>query len=200
MTSQRVLRFLTANHSLRGAVGLAAWLALSAPAVAQEPLLVGGLPVEPAVEGSFEGWSLSANTVIVKTVDGVRHVFHFTKDLVVHGSKGTTNEALKGISNGTTVVVHFSVAGGEASAEEIDRIGENGLKVSEGIVTRIDRKRKEIVVRFPTGTEETLQLTDRAAQKIGKDIDSAAGGSTRVAVYYTDEAGHKVVHFFKKVK
>jgi len=61
----------------------------------------------------------------------------------------------------------------------------------------VDRKRKEITVRFDNGARETLQLTDCAAADVGKDLDQAADG-TRVAVYYSDDQGKRIVHYFKK--
>jgi hypothetical protein len=44
------------------------------------------------------------------------------------------------------------------------------------------------------GTEETYRLGDSAAK------DSAEGSerSAKVTVYYTEDAGHKVAHFFKR--
>jgi hypothetical protein len=70
-------------------------------------------------------------SAIVKTVDGVRHVFHFGKDLLAHGGNGTGIDALQGLRAGTTVAVHYTVTGSEASAQEIDRIGDDGLVVTD---------------------------------------------------------------------
>jgi hypothetical protein len=41
-----------------------------------------------AVEGTMKKLYRAANSIIVTTVDGMEHVYHFTKDLVVHGGKG----------------------------------------------------------------------------------------------------------------
>jgi hypothetical protein len=95
------------------------------------------------------------------------------------------------------VVVHYTNQGEQASAEEIDRIDDDGLRVTEGVVTRVDRRRKEIAIRYDVGKTETLRLTDRAAADAGTDITVAPAGETRVVVYYTNEAGQKVAHFFK---
>jgi hypothetical protein len=45
---------------------------------------------------------------------------------------------------------------------------------------------------------ETLRLTDRAAAEAAKDVDQAATDTMKVIVYYSDEAGRNVAHFFKK--
>jgi hypothetical protein len=151
-----------------------------------------------ALEGTMKKFYRAANTVIVATVDGVEHVYHFTKDLVVHGGKGRGPDALEGLREGSTVVVHYTGRGETESAVEIDRIGDEGLKVTEGTVTRIDRGRKQITVRFDDKRTETFRLTDRAAAEVGRDLDAPANDAVRVTIYYTDEAGRKVAHFFKK--
>jgi hypothetical protein len=70
--------------------------------------------------------------------------------------------------------------------------------VTEGVVKRIDRKKKQITVKFDNGKTETFRLTDRAAAETTKDIDQAGTSVTRVVIYYSDEGGQKVAHFFKK--
>jgi hypothetical protein len=70
--------------------------------------------------------------------------------------------------------------------------------VTEGTVTSVDRRRKQITIRFENGTSETFRLSDRAAAEAGGDAEPTATGATRVTVYYSDEAGQKVAHFFKK--
>ena len=172
-------------------------LGVSRTRAAQTPPPISGVTGTIALEGTVDQEYGAANTVVVKTVDGVEHVFHAAKNLLVHGGKGTGIDALKGLRAGSTVVVHYTAAGSEASAHEIDRVGDDGLKISEGVVTRIDRKKKEIAIRFDNGKTETFLLTDRAAVDVGKDVDKAVTGATRIVVYYSDEAGHKVAHFFK---
>ena len=81
----------------------------------------------------------------------------------------------------------------------MDNIGKDGLKATEATVTRIDRGGRTLVVKTADGTQETYRLTDSAAKDAGKDIAKGSAKSTKVTVYYTDEAGHKVAHFFKKV-
>jgi hypothetical protein len=151
-----------------------------------------------ALEGTMKKFYRAANTIIVTTIDGVEHVYHFTKDLVVHGGKGRGVDALEGLREGSTVVVHSTVNGVDEAAREIDRIGDEGLKVTEGVVTRIERGRKQITIRFDNGKSETLRLTDRAAAELGKDVEQAATDAVKVIVYYSDETGRKVAHFFKK--
>ena len=81
-----------------------------------------------------------ANLVIVTTMDGVEHVYQFTKNLIVHGGKKPGVDALEGLRDGAIVVIHYTGNGAQAAAEEIDVLGEEGLKITEGVVTDIERR------------------------------------------------------------
>jgi hypothetical protein len=41
--------------------------------------------------------------------------------------------------------------------------------------------------------------TDRAAAETSKEIDGAATSATKVIIYYKDDHGQKVAHYFKKI-
>ena len=73
------------------------------------------------------------NALVVTTIDGAEHVYHFAKGLVVHGGKGSGPDALEALQPGTTVVVHYRIEGTEESVEEIDRVADEGVKVTEGV-------------------------------------------------------------------
>lgn len=187
------------RHLLLGFVALVACvLVASARTAAQVAPPIDGVTGTVALEGTVVQEHATANTIAVKTMDGVEHLFHFTKDILVHGGQGSGVEALQGLRDGTTVAVHYTVAGSDASALEIDQISDDGLKVTEGEVTRIDRGRRQITIRFDNGKTEVFQLTEHAASGAGKDVDHAPDGRVRVRVYYTDDEGHKVAHFFKR--
>lgn len=176
------------------AMVLAYGLGVATPVAAQNPPPGHGTI---ALEGTMKKFYRAANTIIVATIDGVEHVYRFAKDLVVHGGQKPGGDPFAGLREGSTVVVHFTVEGAERSAHEIDRLGDDGLAVTEGIVSRIDRKRKQITVRYDNGKRETFGLTDRAAA--AAMIDQTGGAEVRAIIYYSDDAGQKVAHFFKKV-
>jgi hypothetical protein len=98
---------------------------------------------------------------------------------------------------GSTVVVHYTIRGEEASVQEIDLFGDEGLKITEGVISHVDRRRKEITIRYGNGKTETLRMTDRAAAESEKALEGTAAG-TKIVVYYSDDAGRKVAHYFKK--
>jgi hypothetical protein len=173
---------------------------VAAPVVgAAQGVVIPGVTGTIALEGTVNQEHAVANVITVKTVDGARHVFLFTKDLLVHGGKGAGVDALRGLQDGTKVVVHYTAAGGIESAQEVDQIGGEGLRVTEGVAIRVDRGRRQLIVRFADGTRETFELTERAAADVGKEIDQAGADTAKVVVYYSDEKGQKVAHYFRKV-
>jgi len=143
----------------------------------------------------------AAKTVVVKLADGTEHTFHFVKATAVHGAQETAagaKDAFHGLKEGSEVAVHYTAKGSVETAEEVDHIGKDGLKVTEATVTHVDRGAKTIAVKTADGTEEVYRMTDSAARDAGKGIGTGAEKSAKVTVYYTEEAGHKVAHFFKK--
>jgi hypothetical protein len=189
-----------ARHLLTFGFGLgAALLALPALHAGQEAPPINGITGTIALEGTVDQTYKAANTVIVKTLDGVKHLFHLTGNTVVHGVDSAADEAFRGLEAGSAVVVHYTVGAGEQTALEVDRVGDKGLKTMQGVVTRVDRAGRRISIRLVDGSTETLRLTDRAATDVGKDVDRGAADTTRVIVYYADEAGQRVAHYFKRV-
>jgi hypothetical protein len=177
----------------------AAALIASMSVAAQSPPPIHGVTGTLALEGTINKVYSGVNTIAVRTIDGVEHVFHYTKKLLSHGPKGTNESPLEGFKEGSWVVVHYTTNGDTQTADEIDSVGDEGLKTTEGVVTRVDKKRQQITVRLPDGKIETFRLTDRAAADSGNDLRIGEEDGTRVLVYYKDEKGGKVAHYFKKV-
>jgi hypothetical protein len=159
-----------------------------APAYAQGPP-IHGFNGTIATEATIKEEHKAANKIVVATEDGVEHIYDVAKGLVVHGGK----DPLSDLKPGTTVIIHFTT---DNTAQEIDRVGPDGLSSTEGIATKIDRGKKEITIRYDNGRIEKLMLTDRAAAGIGTNI----GEDTRIVVYYSNEAGGKVTHYFRSAK
>jgi hypothetical protein len=164
----------------------------------QQPPPIPGVTGTLALEGTVDQTYKGAHTVIVKTVDGVRHLFHMTEKTAVHGGESVDVEGVRGLEAGSTVVVHYTVDAGERTALEVDRLDGNGLKTMAGVVTRVDRAGRKISIRLADGSRQTLRLTDRAAMDVGNEVDRATAGTMSVVVYYTDEAGRRVAHYFKR--
>jgi hypothetical protein len=161
---------------------------------------INGVTGTIALEGTVDKTYRGVNTIAVKTADGIRHLFHLTTRTVVHGGKAAAGDALDGLDDGIRVVVHYTAEGDTRTAHEVDRIATDGLKTMSGVVTNVDREAKTISIRLDDRSVQTFRLTERAASDVGKDIDGGAGGTAKVVIYYTDEAGHRVAHYFKRVE
>src|SRR5580704_18671729 len=153
--------------------------------------------VVTAVDGTVKKVDSGAKTVVVKTADGTEHTFHFLGRTAVHGVEATakgSKDVFHGLKEGTEVAVHYTVKGGEETAREVDHIGKDGMKVSEGTISHIDRGAKTVAIKTADGAETTYRLADDAAKDTGKGVEK----SGKVTVYYTEEGGHKVAHFVKQ--
>ena len=174
------------------AVGLALIPLMNVHAQSRPPLQ------EPiALEGTMKQFYKGANVIIVTTMDGVEHVYHFTKDLIVHGGKKPGVDALEGLREGTMIVVHRHVSGPETPVAEIDLVGDEGLKITEGVVVDIDRRKQEIKIKYAGGTTETLKMTAQAAAENDLGLEGSESTFARIVVYYLDEAGRKVAHYVR---
>ena len=153
--------------------------------------------VVSAVDGTVKKVDSGTKTVVVKTADGAEHTFHFLGRTVVHGAEATakgSKDAFNGLKEGSEVAVHYTAKGGKETAEEVDHIGKDGMKVTEGTISHIDRGAKTVAVaKTADGAETTYRLADHAAKDTGKGVEK----SGKVTVYYTEEGGHKVAHFLK---
>ena len=147
-----------------------------------------------AVHGTISKIDSGAKTIVVKTGDGTEHVFRFVAKTTVHGTEVGAKDTFHGLKEGSEVVAHYTAKGAENTAVEVDRVGKDGLKTMDGTVSDIDRGGKKLVVKSADGTEQAFQMADHAAEETGKGAEKAA----KVTVYYTEDAGKKIVHFFQK--
>ncbi len=168
---------------------VAAAALVCAPAYGQTPPPIHGVTGTVATEGTIKEEHKAANKIVVATEDGVEHVYDAVTGLKVHGG----NDALADLKPGTTVVIHYSP---DNTVQEIDRVGDSGLQTTEGMATKIDRSKKEITIRYDNGKVEKLRLTDRAAASVGQNIPA----DTRIVVYFSQDAGQKVTHYFKAMR
>jgi len=154
-----------------------------------------------AVEGSVKKIDTAGRTIVVDTADGSERTFHLAGDLAVHTGTSAAEGAsagLRGIRTGSHVAVHYTGEAGRDSAHEIDNLGDSGLKVVKGTGVRIDRSAKKVTIRTADGSLKTFDLSDRAARDSGKDIAEAGTDTGKAALYYTEDAGRRTVHFIGK--
>jgi len=151
-----------------------------------------------AVHGTITKVDSATKTFVIKTADGTEHSMHVVDATTVHESDISAKDSWRGLKEGTEAVVHYTTAGTDDTALEIDKIGKGGLKSSEGTIEGIDRGGKKLVVTSGDGAQSTYRLTDHAAKDAGKGIGAGVEKGTKVTVYYTKDAGIRVAHFFEK--
>jgi uncharacterized protein with beta-barrel porin domain len=153
--------------------------------------------VSSAVVATVKTVDKGTKTVVVKTADGTEHTFHFLGRTIAHGAEATAHgskDAFEGMKEGDDVIVHYTVKGAEKTADEVDHVGKDGMKASVVAVKSVDHAAKTVTVKTAEGGEETYHLTERAVKETGKGLDKAG----KVTVYYTEDAGKKVAHYFKQ--
>jgi hypothetical protein len=158
--------------------------------------------VVTATHGTITKIDRTAKTITVKTADGAEHIFYWAKDTSVHGVRDTgvaAQDSWHGLKEGSEVVAHSTKRGTKDTAVEVDKVGDGGLKRTEGTIKEIDRGEKKLVVETADGTEHAFKLTTNAAVDGGKDVAVGTEKGTKVAVYSSEEAGGDVVHFFEKM-
>jgi hypothetical protein len=79
----------------------------------------------------------------------------------------------------------------------VGRLGLDGLKATEGTVSKIDRGAKTIAITSGDGTVETFKMAGHAIEDAGKDVGKGAEKSVKVTVYYTEQGGRKIAHFLE---
>lgn len=193
------------NRQRGGMTQLALVLASLMIGASSAPAQVESLPPAPypgatpgtvgtiGLDGTVDKFYATTHGAIVKTADGVRHLVHLTDRTAVHGTQAG-EDSLGALAEGSHVVVHYVTEGDRKTALEIDRVGDGGLSLIEGTVKHIDRAGKTLTIQLADGSSNTLRLTDRAAHDVGKSVKRG-----RVVVYYRDEGGERVAHYFKKV-
>ena len=158
--------------------------------------------VVTAVHGTVTKVDAAAKTVAVKTADGTEHTFHFAEKTTVHGvhaADAGAKDSFHGIKEGSEVVAHYTEKAGKHTAIEIDRVGKDGLKGTEGTISKLDRSGRTIAVKTAEGTEHTFELTERAAKDAGTHIGDGTEKGTKVVVYSSEKTGKEVAHFFEKI-
>jgi hypothetical protein len=153
-----------------------------------------------ALHGTVDAIDSGTRTIVLKTADGTRHSLRLLDETAVHGAERSaqvSKDSWHGLTQGSEVVAHYTKRGTEAAAVEIDKVGQSGLKTARGTVTQIDRGGKKLVVDTGDGAKQTFELTDHASEDAGKDVAKATAKGSEVAVYFTEDSGKKVAHFFE---
>jgi preprotein translocase subunit YajC len=100
------------------------------------------------VHGTVKKVDKSTKTVVVKAADGTEHTIKVADQATIHGTK----EGFDGLKEGSEVVARYTVKGTEKTADDLGKVGKDGMKVTKGTVTKIDKGTKTLVVNLNTQT------------------------------------------------
>ena len=144
------------------------------------------------IHGTVKKVDKTTKTIVVKSADGTEHTIKVTDQATVHG----TEKGFDDIKEGSEVVARCSVKGTEKTADDLGKVSKDGMKVTKGTITKLDKGTKTVVVKSADGTEKTFEYTDDAAKDMGEAVGKGTEKGAKVTVYYTEEAGKKIAHFF----
>jgi hypothetical protein len=123
-----------------------------------------------AVTGAVTKVDATAKTIAVKTSDGTEEVLKYTAKTGVRGAKDTKDAVKTGAvdtymagKEGTHVVVRYVGNGADKTAIGIKDFGKDTLKVSKGIVTKVDHAAHTVGIKTEDGTEAINRLSNDAA-------------------------------------
>jgi hypothetical protein len=193
LASRSVLTALPALVAGVVAVTIIGIIGAAGARAAQQPPPIHGVTGTIATETSIDETTAGGHKILGK----VKRLFHLNGKAVPPGD-AAGEEALGGLKKGTRVVVHYAPEGENLAVEATGRRGHEALKQMAGSVTAVNLGDRTISVRLADDSRQTLRLSDRAAADV-KDLDRAGESAANVIVYYRNEAGQRVAHYFERV-
>src|SRR5580698_2249928 len=103
--------------------------------------------VSSAVVATVKTVDRGAKTAVVKTKDGTETTIHFTGRTVAHGADATakgTKDAFLNVKEGDEVIVHYTEKAGVKTADEVDHVGKEGMKMTVVGVKSVDHAAKTV--------------------------------------------------------
>jgi len=151
------------------------------------------------VHGSITKLDSEAKTLVVKTKQS-EMTFRFLDSTKVQGVEkalaGSKSE-FKGLSEGSEVIVHYWEGDGQKSAYEIDKVGKDGVKYLDGAVTKVGKGGKTVSIKTADGTQHTFEVAGTDTEDAAKKVEKASAKTGKVTVYYIEDGGKKVAHYFE---
>ena len=145
------------------------------------------------VHGTIKKVDSATKAIVVKTGDGTKHTIKVTGQTTYKG----TQEGLDGLKEGTEVVARTTGKGVDETGVEIGKISKDSVKVTKGTIVKVDQGTKTVVVKTADGTEKTFDFTENAGKDMGQAVGAGTEKGAKVTVYYTEETGKKIAHFFE---
>lgn len=149
--------------------------------------------------GTLKKVDADTKTIVVDTADGTEKTAKFTENTTVQGLKDGAKATDLAGKEGGHVIVHTV----DGTAHGVTWVGEKSVHSSDGVVEDVGKDTKTVAVKTADGSKDTFEVADHALVGTSKRVaDYSAEGAKKgehVTVYYTEEGGKKVAHFFKRV-
>ena len=145
------------------------------------------------VHGTVKKVDKATKTVVVKSADGTEHTNKVTGDTTING----TEDGFDCLKEGTEVVARTTGKGLDETGTAIGKVGKDSCRATKGTIVKVDQGTKTVVVKTGDGTEKTFEYTAEAGKDMGKSVGAGTEKGAKVTVYYTEETGKKIVHFFE---
>jgi hypothetical protein len=148
--------------------------------------------------GTLKKVDTDTKTIVVGTADGTEKTAKFTEKTSVHGLKDGVKATDLAGKEGGHVIVH-SVDG---TAHGVTWVGEKSVHSADGVVDDVGKGSKTVALKSADGSKDTFEVADHAVVGTSKRVtDYSAEGAKKgehVTVYYTEEGGKKIAHFFRR--
>ena len=178
-------------------VGLAGALGASASVRAQESRIPRGQVVERTLAGTLVRVNSTANRILLRMMDGAERELVVTKSTRFDGTRCPTALLDLPQHTGDDVIVVIAEDGAESTATVIKCFDRDTLKVSEGILARIDPLTRRIAIRTVYGDQIAFRFTAATTFDTGAKLVQGAAFTAYqgepVVVYYTLVGEHRIV-------
>ena len=177
------------------AVGLAGALGAAASVRAQESRIPRGQVVERTLAGTLV--RVNATRILLRMMDGAERELVVTKSTRFDGARCPTVLFDLPQHTGDDVIVLIAEDGAESTATVIKCFDRDTLKVSEGILARIDPLTRRIAIRTVYGDQIAFRFTAATTFDTGAKLVQGAAFTAYqgepVVVYYTLVGEHRIV-------
>jgi uncharacterized protein YndB with AHSA1/START domain len=155
--------------------------------------------VVTALHGIITRTDEASKTLVVKTADGTDHSIHFVGKTVVHDTELGAKDTFHGLKEGSEVAVYYTAKGTEMTAVEVDNLSKDGIKSVDGTITKVGEGGKTVTVKTADGTEHVFAVAGHDTADAAKGLGKGTEKGGKVTVYYPEQGGKKVAHFFQKL-
>ncbi len=153
-----------------------------------------------ATHGTVKFVRTGGSALVMTAADGTKYTVHAAKRTALYGFEGVSNGtrgAFYGLTAGSEVVVHYTVAGSRLTAVSVRKVGAVGLTATEGTLQAIDQGRGTVALKTSDGSVKTYTLAEHATASATKAASKSITVGSKAVVYSTEAAGKRIAHLVR---